>query len=143
MRALTRPHRGGDEHEEVRQQRDCRGKLEHTAISARGHNGLLLRELHPIRNELGPAMEPAGVHRPQPRLHMRHRFVLHLPHEQWHRQEHQQATEQLRGNLECCHSAGPSSAPGMRAFGPHSSGLGTPGGNIRRRPGDERSECRS
>ena len=43
---------------------------------------LLLGELHPVGDQLGPAVEPAGVHRAEPALHVRHHLVLGLADDQ-------------------------------------------------------------
>ena len=62
-RALARADRDGEQHQEVRQQGDGRGELEDAAVGVGRDDVLLLRELHAVGDELGPAVEAAGVHR--------------------------------------------------------------------------------
>ena len=139
---MARRNRNRDEHEQVGNQRDERRKFEDATIDTRGDDGFLLRELDAISDKLRPAMKTAGVHRPEPRLHVRHRLVLHLTDQQRHGQEDNEAAEQLADDFQRRHSGSPASlsaaaATSFRArSGPHSSGDGTPGGSIRRRPGD-------
>ena len=40
--------------------------------ASRRHDVLLLDELDAVADELEPAVEPAGVHRPEPALHVAH-----------------------------------------------------------------------
>ena len=52
---------------------DDRGReREDPAVGLRRHDVLLLEELHAVADELEPAVEAAGVHRPEPALHVAH-----------------------------------------------------------------------
>ena len=88
----VRRHRDRDQHDEVRDQADRGGELEHRAVGGRRDDVLLLGELHAVGDQLGPAVEAAGVHRPEPALHVRHRLVLGLPDQQRQGEEARPAT---------------------------------------------------
>ena len=84
---------------------------------------LLLDELHPVGDELRPAVEATGVHRPETALHVRHHLVLDLPHEQGQDEEGGERGDGPQRRLEEGHR------------GPHSGG-GTPAAWTRRRLGE-------
>ena len=63
---------------EVREQGHGGRELEDPAVGVGRDHVLLLRELHAVGDELGPAVEAAGVHRAEPALHVRHHLVLGL-----------------------------------------------------------------
>src|SRR5207237_126280 len=60
---------------------------EHRPVGGGRDDVLLLRELHAVGDELRPAVEGAGVHRPEARLHVRHHLVLGLPDEEREQEE--------------------------------------------------------
>jgi hypothetical protein len=96
-----------------------------------GRDVLLLDELHPVGDELGPAVEAAGVHRPEAALHVGHHLVLGLPDQQRQDEEGGQHADGAQDDLEGRGSSG----PGARAHrGPHD-GSGTRAGAILRRLG--------
>jgi hypothetical protein len=92
---IARSDRDHDQHDEVRDQRHRRGEREDPAVGGGRDDLLLLRELHPVRDELRPAVETAGVHRAEPALHVRHHLVLGLPDEQGQDQERDDDQQQL------------------------------------------------
>ena len=52
---------------------DDRGRQrEHAPVGLGGHDVFLLHELDAVADELEPAVEPAGVHRTEPALHVAH-----------------------------------------------------------------------
>src|SRR4051812_18841107 len=118
-----RADRDHDKDEQIGEQRNRGCQLEHPSVGSRRNDRLLLGELHAVGNELSPAVKPTGVHRAEPRLHVRHRLVLDLTDDQGSGQEHQQRADELGRDLERGHS------------GPQTAGSGTPGGSIRLRPG--------
>ena len=63
-----------DQHDEVGHAARPPGASRKTRAVGGGRDDvLLLHELHPVGDELGPAVEAAGVHRAEPALHVRHR----------------------------------------------------------------------
>ena len=68
----SRAGRDHDEDEERRHHDDRRREREDTPVGLRRHDVFLLHELDAVADELVPAVEPAGVHRPEPALHVAH-----------------------------------------------------------------------
>ena len=99
-RALARADRDGDEDEEVREEGDGGGELEDTAVGAGRDDVFLLRELHAVGDELGPAVEAARVHGAEAALHMGHHLVLGLPDDQGEDEEHDEDDEESQGDVE-------------------------------------------
>ncbi len=64
--------RDDDVEQEGRDQHDHRRGGEHPPVGLGRDDVLLLDELDAVADELEPAVEPAGVHRPQPALHVAH-----------------------------------------------------------------------
>lgn len=93
-RALIRADRDDEEDQEVREEGHRGGELEDAPVRARGDDVLLLRELHTVRDELGPAVEAARVHRAEPALHVGHHLVFGLTDDQGERQEHDEDDEE-------------------------------------------------
>ena len=90
----------GEQDEEVRQEGDGRCELEDPAVRARRDDVFLLRELHPVRDELGPAVETARVHRAETALHMGHDLVLGLTDDQREGEEDDEDDEESQGDVE-------------------------------------------
>ena len=99
-RALARADRDGEEDEEVREEGDGGGELEDTAVRARGDDVFLLRELHAVRDELGPAVEAARVHGAEAALHVGHHLVLGLTDDQREGEEHDEDDQESQGDVE-------------------------------------------
>ena len=116
-------HRDGREGDEVGDEGHRRGQAEHPPVGGSGGDVLLLDELDAVGDELGPAVEATGVHRPEPSLHVGHDLVLGLADEQGQDEERGEHGRRAHGHLEEAHR------------GPHSAG-GTPGAATRRRLGD-------
>ncbi len=102
-------HVGGDhvrrqrdhrERDQVGHQRHGRRQLEDRPVGRGGGDVLLLDELHPVGDELGPPVEATGVHRPEPALHVRHHLVLGLPDHQRQDQERGQDRHRAQDDLE-------------------------------------------
>ncbi len=89
-----------EEDEEVRQEGDGGGELEDTAVRAGGDDVLLLRELHAVRDELGPAVEATGVHRTEAALHMGHHLVLGLTDDQGEGEEDDEDDQETQRDVE-------------------------------------------
>ena len=70
--------RDDGERQQVRHEGDPGREAEDPAVGGPRGDVLLLDELHPVGDELGPAVEAAGVHRAEPALHVRHDLVLGL-----------------------------------------------------------------
>ena len=88
------------ERDEVGHQRHGGRELEDPPVRGGRGDVLLLDELHPVGDELGPAVEAAGVHRPEPALHVGHHLVLGLPDEQRQDEEGGQHAERAQDHLE-------------------------------------------
>jgi hypothetical protein len=97
---VARPDGDDDEHDEVGHERDTGRQLEHPPVGARRHDRFLLGELHAVGHQLRPAVEAAGVHRAEARLHVRHRLVLHLADEQRQGEERDDDEREPQRDLE-------------------------------------------
>ena len=67
--------RAGGDHEEDQERRDDddrRREREDSPVRLPRHDVLLLEELDAVAHELEPAVEAAGIHRPEPALHVAH-----------------------------------------------------------------------
>src|SRR6266516_753283 len=84
-----------DERDDVWDQHDGRRQREDPGVSRRRNDVLLLDELDAVGDQLGPAVERAGLHRPQASLHVREHLVLHVPDGERHHEEHQHHRNRL------------------------------------------------
>ena len=100
-------------------------EAEDPAVGARRGDVLLLDELHPVGDELGPPVEATGIHRAEPALHVRHDLVLGLADEQRQHEEGREHRDGAQHDLEP--RASVTAAPTRVG--------GTPGAWTRRRPG--------
>ena len=92
----ARAERDRDQRDQVRDERDPGRQPEDRPVRGGRDDVLLLHELHAVGDELQPAVEAAGVHRADPRLHVRHHLVLGLADEQRQHQERgQTATRRI------------------------------------------------
>ena len=66
------PRRDHEEDEEGGDHDDRRREREDAPVGLGGHDVFLLDELDAVADELEPAMEPTGIHRAQPALHVAH-----------------------------------------------------------------------
>lgn len=87
-RSLAGADRDGEDHEEVREQGHGGRQLEDAAVRVGRYDVFLLCELDPVRDELGPAVESARVHRAEAALHVGHDLVLGLSHDEGDHHEH-------------------------------------------------------
>lgn len=90
----------GEQDQEVREEGHGGGELEDTAVRTRRDDVLLLRELHAVGDELGPAVETARVHRAEAALHVGHHLVLGLTDDQGERQEDDEDDDESQGDVE-------------------------------------------
>ena len=88
-----------------------------------GHDVFLLRELHAVGDELGPAVEAARVHRAEAALHVGHHLVLGLADDQREDEEDDEDDEKSQGDVErVVHCEPPEGLSGVEFSGPGSRG---------------------
>lgn len=127
-RALARADGDGEEDQEVREERYGRGELEDTAVRVRRDHIFLLRELHAVRDELGPAVEATGVHGAEAALHMGHDLVLRLTDDQREGEEDDEDDQESQGDVEhVVHCGPPAGSSGVGDSEVEGSGRGVSG----------------
>ena len=132
-----------EDHQEVGQERHGGRELEDRLVGGVGDEVLLLGELHAVGDELRPAVEAPGVHRPQAALHVRHELVLGLADDQGQHQERGEHGDDLDRDLKEHRAARPVPGSGspVRAWvpGPLAGAAAASG----RRPGGARLRGRA
>lgn len=73
--------------------------MEDTAVRFRRDDVFLLGELHAVGDELGPAVEAAGVHRAEAALHVGHHLVLGLTDDQGEGEEDDEDDQESQGDV--------------------------------------------